>query len=122
MEDISIFEALLIALSGEAIVFLLLGSLAILISVISKVVQAIEQQGQKQVSQAITPATTTPADIEAPLNTQTPSEDKNTPHIYAGEIQLIGVDEKTAVCIMAIVSEETGMDLSEMVFKKIKAL
>ena len=41
---------------------------------------------------------------------------------YGGEVMLIDVDEKTAACIMAIVSHETGIPLSELIFKKIKAL
>ena len=34
----------------------------------------------------------------------------------------LGVDEKTAACLMAIVSEETGIPLSQLIFKKIRAL
>ena len=39
-----------------------------------------------------------------------------------GEVALIDVDEKTAACIMAIVSHETGIPLNELIFHKIKAL
>ena len=39
-----------------------------------------------------------------------------------GEVVLIDTDEKTAACIMAIVSHETGIPLHELIFKKIKAL
>ncbi len=96
--------------------------MAILISVISKVVQAIEQQGQP--SQVISQATASQPEPQAPHQEESKeaTKENDIPQIYAGEIQLIGVDEKTAACIMAIVSEETEMDLSEMVFKKIKAL
>lgn len=40
----------------------------------------------------------------------------------AGELKLIGVEEKTAAMIMAIVSEESGIPLSELQFKSIKAI
>lgn len=40
----------------------------------------------------------------------------------AGELKLIGVDEKTAAMIMAIVSDESQIPLSELQFKMIKAI
>ncbi len=39
-----------------------------------------------------------------------------------GELKLLGVDEKTAAMIMAIVSHESQIPLSELQFKMIKAL
>ena len=42
--------------------------------------------------------------------------------VWGGEVALIGVDEKTAACVMAIVSHETGIPLSELNFKQIKVL
>lgn len=40
----------------------------------------------------------------------------------AGELKLLGVDEKTAAMIMAIVSDESQIPLSELQFKMIKAI
>ncbi|KUG04099.1 hypothetical protein ASZ90_018461 [hydrocarbon metagenome] len=40
----------------------------------------------------------------------------------AGELKLLGVDEKTAAMIMAIVSHESQIPLSELQFKMIKAI
>ena len=40
----------------------------------------------------------------------------------AGELKLINVDERTAAMIMAIVSDESQIPLSELNFKYIKAL
>lgn len=113
IESLTAVEAFLIALSGMVIIFMMLGCLAGLITIISKVVQSIEQTNKpaEQVAVAQTPTTST-----APAPKRTGEE------TYGGEIQLIDVDERTAVCIMAIVSDETGIDLSELVFKKIRAL
>jgi hypothetical protein len=41
---------------------------------------------------------------------------------YVGEIALLNVDEKTAACIMAIVSDETKIPLSQLIFRSIRAL
>ncbi|HEY9061544.1 MAG TPA: OadG family protein [Pseudobacteroides sp.] len=40
----------------------------------------------------------------------------------SGELKLMGVDEKTAAMIMAIVSDESKIPLSELQFKSIRAL
>lgn len=40
----------------------------------------------------------------------------------AGELKLIGVDERTAAIIMAIVSHECQIPLAELQFKMIKAI
>jgi len=42
--------------------------------------------------------------------------------ISEGELKLINVDEKTAAMIMAIVSDESGIPLSELRFKSIKLI
>lgn len=39
-----------------------------------------------------------------------------------GELKLFNVDEKTAAMIMAIVSHESQIPLSELIFKSIKAV
>ncbi len=41
---------------------------------------------------------------------------------FGGEIALYDVDEKTAACIMAIVSDSTKIPLNQLIFKSIKAL
>ena len=94
-------DAVFVAISGIATVFLVLVGLVGLIHLISKSV------GTKP----------TPAAEEALAEPKT-----EAPQTYTGEIQLLGVDEKTAACLMAIVSEETGIPLSQLVFKKIRAL
>ncbi|MFI3115099.1 MAG: OadG family transporter subunit [Clostridia bacterium] len=112
IESLGAVDAILIAISGVVTVTLMLGCLAILITLISKVVIMIESKN-------------TPATTEETLQTQPVAEIKNAndPNVaYGGETLLIDVDEKTAACIMAIVSDETGIDLSELVFTKIRAL
>ena len=100
--DIS--SALRIALSGIVIVFLMLVGLCIIIPVISKVVQTLQKQ---------------PVSHEAPAKTP---EAAPVPAAGGGEVVLIDVDEKTAACIMAIVSYETGIPLNELIFHKIRAI
>lgn len=103
-------ESFLIALSGIVIVFLMLAVLCVFIPVISRIVQFFEARGTKQQE---------PSQPAAPV---APMPAAPTGAAYAGEVTLIDVDEKTAACIMAIVSHETGIPLSELIFKTIRAL
>lgn len=99
-----VISALLIALSGIVIVFLMLVGLCLIIPVISKVVQ-MTQKKPKAVEE----------EIPAPVNASVAGP-------VGGDVILVDVDEKTAACIMAIVSHETGIPLNELIFKKIKAI
>lgn len=101
--------AFLVALSGIVIVFLMLAVLCLMIPVISKCVRMTQKKASPAPAAVPTPAPAAPAPTPAG-------------GAYGGEVALIDVDEKTAACIMAIVSHETGIPLSELVFKKIKAL
>ena len=51
----------------------------------------------------------------APAKAEDPGEE-----FSSGTLKLKGCDEKTAAMIMAIVSDNTGIPLSELVFKSIK--
>lgn len=104
-------ESFLIAISGIVIVFIMLAVLCGFIPLISRCVQMVENRGQKAVKPAPAPAAPAPQAAPAPAC-----------GAYGGEVMLIDVDEKTAACIMAIVSHETGIPLSELIFKKIKAI
>lgn len=104
-------ESFLIALSGIVIVFLMLAVLCLFIPVISRIVQFFEARGAKQQE---------PPQPAAPVAPMPAAPVAGT--AYAGEVTLIDVDEKTAACIMAIVSHETGIPLSELIFKTIRAL
>ena len=98
--------AFLVALSGVVIVFIMLAVLCLMIPVISKVVQRVQKP---PIRERVATGSAQPAAAAAPV-------------AVAGDVALIDVDEKTAACIMAIVSHETGIPLSELIFKTIKAI
>ena len=104
----SIGRALIIAVSGFSVVFLMLCILWFIIVVINKVTTSLEGKAA--------PETPAAAPVEAPA--------KAAPQAgtFGGEIALYDVDEKTAACIMAIISDETKIPLSQLVFKSIRAL
>ena len=91
-DPISVLDALMIALSGIVIVFLMLALLWGVIAVISV--------------SAAAPAAAAPAAALAPVP----------------QVKLEGVSEVEAACVMAIVSHETGIPLDQLVFKSIKAV
>ena len=103
-------DAVLVALSGIVTVFLMLVVLIAIIHVVSKVVSVTDSKPA--------PAAASASAAEPAAATEKPQEAQ----IYGGELRLLGVDEKTAACLMAIVSEETGIPLSQLIFKKIRAL
>ncbi len=107
-------ESLLIAASGIAIVFLVLAVLCFLIPVISGAVRALTPKKEAKEQPASAP--------QSIGSVQLVADRPNAPSAYGGDVVLIGVDEKTAACVMAIVSYETGIPLSELVFRKIKEL
>lgn len=108
-------EALMIAVSGFLVVFIMLVILWGIIVAISKAVTAVEKTVDEQPVKA-------PA-INADAVTPEPAKTAAKPReIYGGEIALYNVDEKTAACIMAIVSDSSGIPLDHLIFKSIKAL
>ena len=109
--NIGVGEALLISLCGFVTVFLLLLFLIVVIKIISTVVMAIEGKGKT----APTPAAEAPA--PAPVK-----EEEKPSKPWDGKLQLIDVDEETAACIMAIISDETDIPLDELQFRRIQAL
>lgn len=108
-------ESLLIAASGIVIVFLVLATLCFLIPITSRLVRAFAEDPFSQQTEQKKPAAEQPKPAPTPVQETAPSA-------YGGEILLVDVDEKTAACVMAIVSHETGIPVSELIFKKIKAL
>lgn len=110
--NIGVGEALLISLCGFVTVFLLLLFLIVVIKVISAAVMAIENKGK-----AAAPAPAAPA-ASAP----TPAKEEKPSKPWDGKLQLINVDEETAACIMAIISDETDIPLDELQFRRIQAL
>ena len=108
-DPISVLDALMIALSGIVIVFLMLALLWGVIAVISRVMGVLEKHTAHPASvSAAAPAAAAPAAAPAPAP--------------ATEVKLEGVSEVEAACVMAIVSHETGIPLDQLVFKSIKAV
>ncbi len=105
-DPLGILDALMIAVSGFFIVFLMLAVLWGIIVIISRAVGAIAGKGS-EAAPAPAPA---PAAAPAPV-----------PAAPAAVV-LEGIDETQAACVMAIVSHETGIPLDELVFKSIKAV
>ena len=104
-DPLGVLDALMIAVSGFFIVFLMLAVLWGMIVIISRAVTALA--GKEQQS-AAAPAAPAPAPAPAPA--------------APAAVVLEGIDETQAACVMAIVSHETGIPLDELVFKSIKAV
>ena len=108
-DPISVLDALMIALSGIVIVFLMLALLWGVIAVISRVMGVLEKHTAHPASvSAAAPAAAAPAAAPEPAP--------------APQVKLEGVSEVEAACVMAIVSHETGIPLDQLVFKSIKAV
>ena len=108
-DPISVLDALMIALSGIVIVFIMLALLWGVIAVISRVMGVLEKHTAHPASvSAVAPAAAAPAAAPAPAPVP--------------QVKLEGVSEVEAACVMAIVSHETGIPLDQLVFKSIKAV
>ena len=105
-DPLSLLDALVVALSGFVIVFLMLALLWGIILVISRVVSGVDHHP--------VPAMAAPVSASAPARGAAPAA--------APQVVLEGIDEMQAACVMAIVSHETGIPLDQLVFKSIKAV
>ena len=90
------------------VVFGVLLLMYILISLSGKIIQAITNIGKKEEPAKAAPAAAAPAAAT--------SEEE----FSSGTLKLKDCDEKTAAMIMAIVADDTGIPLNELVFKSIK--
>ena len=91
------------------VVFGVLLLMYILISISGKIIQAVTSAGKKENEAPAKAAPATPAPAAA-------SEEV----FSSGSLKLKNCDEKTAAMIMAIVADDTGIPLNELVFKSIK--
>lgn len=98
-DPLGVLDALMIAVSGFFIVFLMLAVLWGIIVIISRAVTALAGKEQQSAAAPAAPVPAAPA-----------------------AVVLEGIDETQAACVMAIVSHETGIPLDELVFKSIKAV
>lgn len=106
----NIIETLAVSLFCIALVFFVLSFLFLLVKILTKVLGVIN-----------TKLIATPDNKAIAPDTNT-NESTNSYGYSSGELKLINVDEKTAALIMAIVSDETKIPLSELIFKSIKAV
>ncbi|SCW55517.1 Oxaloacetate decarboxylase, gamma chain [Ruminococcaceae bacterium YRB3002] len=108
----SIGDALLYALFTISVVFLALLIIFVCIKIFSAILNAFDHKKDTSTeAPAAAAATSAPA---APKAAPAPEEE-----FSSGTLKLKGCDEKTAAMIMAIVSDNTGIPLSELVFKSI---
>lgn len=111
--DMSITEALGIAVVGIGVVLLILALLALFIKVLSAVIGAFS----KKPAEAPAPAApAAPVAAAAPAGVPLPATQSE------GKLDLVNVDEPTAACIMAIVSNESGIPLNRLAFKSIRLM
>ena len=103
--EVSVVEAVLIAISGILVVFMMLAILSVVITAISRF--STEKPKSAPAAAEISEAPAAAAVHDVP---------------YGGTVKLWNVDEKTAACVMAIVSHETQIPLNQLVFKSIKAV
>lgn len=115
-DPLSLLDALMVALSGFVIVFIMLAVLWGIIMLVSRAVTGVEH------SPAAAPAPA-PQPAPAPIPASAPAAAPAAPAVQTPpQVALEGVSEPEAACVMAIVSHETGIPLDELVFKSIKAV
>ncbi|MEA4889165.1 MAG: OadG family transporter subunit [Clostridiaceae bacterium] len=102
----TIGESLAVALFCMAMVIAVLGILCLLLKLFSFLIGGIAAYGRKSDSGKIPDSPALQPELDS----------------GGGSVRLIGVDEPTAAMIMAIVSDESEIPLSELCFKSIKAL
>ena len=115
--ELTMTETMLVAVAGIIVVLLELALLSVLILLLSRVLRAVESKVSTSVELGgnDTPATTaTPVAVPS----TTPAAVVPT----AEGIQLIGVDERTAAVVMALVSHQSGIPLEKLSFKSIRCL
>jgi len=102
----SVLESLPVALFVMLIVFAVLASLCAFIMLFSIGIKEVEKRRAR---------------VSVRLSLSEPETESEMPALSAGNLKLHNVDERTAAMIMAIVSDESGIPLSELQFKSIKA-
>lgn len=124
--EFDVVDALLLAVIGIAIVFIVLIALMLVITLVGKILDGSEKAKQKhpEWGQKV-------ADIKAKLmfwkKPQDADAEASEPAGEAavgscGELKLINTTERDAAMIMAIVANEMGEDLNKLHFKCIKQI
>lgn len=111
--DITIGQALLISLFGFGIVFLVLGFLAVFVTLMGRAMAAM-QKNKKSGAQVCAPAQA----AVASENIGQPLPDNRS----EGELVLTGVTEEEAAVIMAVTSFKSKIPLNHLKFNSIRLL
>ena len=109
MDNIGILDAGIVALLGYAVVFFGLILLQIVVMIMGRIFMAKDKKAAAAVAAAPAPAAAPVVAVDAP-----------TAPGSAGKLKLHDGEPKTAAMIMAIVADDTGIPLNELVFKSIK--
>ncbi len=102
-------DALQTAGIGMGTVIAVLALIAVCVLIISKIIRTAES---KRVGKT----------EAAPVAQATPVAAAPVSNSSNGSVELVDVDEKTAAVIMAIVSNESGIELNRLAFKSIKLM
>ena len=117
--QMSFIDSLWVSLLGLAVVFTVLILLSFLITILSAVLGLFLRNSTTDTAvirdgnAAVVPQTG---------GTEVPYIVGGTDGELSGELKLIGVDEPTAAMIMAIISDESQIPLSQLRFKTIRAI
>lgn len=113
-------DSLWVSLLGIAVVFAVLILLSFFLTVMSWVLRLASKNGRETGGDTMSDRNT--GTIQGAEGTVSYILGESDGEWSAGELKLIGVDEKTAALIMAIVSDESGIPLSQLQFKTIRLL
>lgn len=108
---ISFSEAVGVSVTGIIVVLIVLAILAVLVMLLSKAIRLFEKKKKRAPEKSAgVPESIKPQETALPV-TQS-----------AGTLELYKTDEKTAAVIMAIVSNECGIELNRLQFNSIKLI
>lgn len=107
-----IVNSLFTSLFGIGVVFAVLASLILLIYGQTLVMKTMRRDQPVEPATSVAPNQTASASVA----------EAATVRAAPGKLELIGIDEKTAAMVMAIVCEESGIPANELIFKSIREI
>lgn len=119
LTDIDLGQGVLIALFMAATVFATLSLVYLLIQLVAFVLRKLSSEESK------TTAVETVEDTSENISPSSSAQDLellSEDAAYGGTMKLRDVDEPTAAMIMAIISDNSGIPLSELCFKSIRLI
>ncbi len=108
-------DVLMVCVVGIIVVIVELALIAVCITGVSKAINGLTKATKKKMKAES--SATAPAPAAAPVQAAAPAH-----AAVRKDPELIGVDEKSAAIIMAIVSDESGIPLERLAFKSIKKI